>query len=228
MLRFISELVAWTKISLTHLYLQDVFEVFSKHPFMGTSELIGPRITLYLTPTLDITVEYARPLRKAKTDGDSLTGNKNRWAVLLPHVLFTAKYCLVDMVLSVPNPGILLQSPIYPAVLAGRWPSLYQQDFCWISHEAFRNWKISDVRREASSPFVTFKSPRTEQGKLIKSDSTDQLNSLVYPHSFIEYTSRSDAHLAVRKLSGEKLHGNVVTLATREVRPLVSFVHPTF
>jgi hypothetical protein len=44
-----------------------------------------------------------------------------------------------------------------------------------------------------------------------------QANLLGYLYSFIEYTSRGDAHRAVRKLSGTKLHGNVVALSSREV-----------
>jgi hypothetical protein len=45
---------------------------------MGTSEYTDPRITPHLTSASDITVEYARPLRKAKVEGVNLTSSKNR------------------------------------------------------------------------------------------------------------------------------------------------------
>ena len=49
---------------------------------MGASEPTALRNELNLTSTSDITVEFARPLRKAKVK-DCLIRNKDRWVVIL-------------------------------------------------------------------------------------------------------------------------------------------------
>ncbi|KIM90688.1 hypothetical protein PILCRDRAFT_142479 [Piloderma croceum F 1598] len=123
----------------------DVFEVFSKHPFMGTN----------------ITVEYARPLHKAKAKDVCLTSSKGRY-------------------------GSVHAKLRYPVAVTN-----IPRGACW--------QELKDFGRQAGGfvAFCNIDKPQNGTG-------------------FIEYTSRDDAHHAVRRLNGTKLHGNVVALSMRE------------